>query len=220
MSKYNINRIAKLFDKIVSKKSDGSGRLEKMNINIKQIVSRISFELLELNSKDILLDVGTGTGDVAISSAHICQKVIGIDISRKSLKIAETKAKQHNFNNLIFAYGSFEKPDAVLNLKTYDITKILAVYSLHHLPDKLKKRSLANLVGLLNRPGRMVIGDIMFFDDPEKYKEIFDDIGYDGGQTDFPSRVEYLTECLHNLKAKTQVVQIHPLVGIIVADFE
>jgi len=65
----------------------------------------------------------------------------------------------------------------------------------------------------------MVIADLMFFDDPNKYRRQFDEVGYDGGDTDFPSRVEYLTECLEQFGAKVQVARIHPLVGVIVANW-
>ena len=65
----------------------------------------------------------------------------------------------------------------------------------------------------------MVIADLMFFDDPNKYRRQFDEVGYDGGDTDFPSRVEHLTECLKQLEAKVQITQIHPLVGVLTADW-
>ncbi len=59
----------------------------------------------------------------------------------------------------------------------------------------------------------------MFFDEPNKHLEKFDEVYYDGGDTDFPSRVEYLTECLKQIGGKTRIEQIHPLVGVIIADF-
>ena len=65
----------------------------------------------------------------------------------------------------------------------------------------------------------MVIADIMFFDDPHKHRGQFDKVHYDGGDTDFPSQVEYLTQRLSDLEAKVRVEKIHPLVGVIVADW-
>ncbi|MGY4686458.1 class I SAM-dependent methyltransferase [Petrotoga sp. DB-2] len=187
--------------------------------SIPQIAGRLAFEQLKLTGEDVLLDVGTGTGDKAIAAAHICRQVIGIDISRKSLEQARIKAEKEKLNNVIFAYGAFEEPCAEFNLALYGITKILAVYSLHHLPDQLKKESLITLSNFLFRPGRMVIGDIMFFDEPNKHLEKFNEVYYDGGDTDFPSRVEYLTECLKQIGGKTRIEQIHPLVGVIISDF-
>ncbi len=101
----------------------------------------------------------------------------------------------------------------------HNITKILAVYSRHHLPDPIKKQSLLELTGLLHRPGRIVIGDIMFFDGPDRHRDRFDEAGYDAGDTDFPSRMQYLRYCLEQTGARVQVDQIHPIVGVIVADF-
>lgn len=186
---------------------------------VPQLVGRIAFEKLELRHEDVLLDVGTGTGDQAIAAARICRQVIGIDVSKKSLERARIKAERERLDNVVFVYGGFEDPCAELDLGSYGITRILAVYSLHHLPDQLKRRSLTALADLLRRPGRMVIGDVMFFDDPNKHREEFDEIGYDAGDTDFPSRVEYLTDFLEQIGAEVHVQQVHPLAGVAIVDF-
>lgn len=219
MSKYNKKRIARLFDNMADTKGKAVEQIAGSSESIPQIAGRLAFEQLKLTGEDVLLDVGTGTGDKAIAAAHICRQVIGIDISRKSLEQARIKAEKEKLNNVIFAYGAFEEPCAEFNLALYGITKILAVYSLHHLPDQLKKESLITLSNFLFRPGRMVIGDIMFFDEPNKHFEKFNEVYYDGGDTDFPSRVEYLTECLKQIGGKTRIEQIHPLVGVIISDF-
>jgi len=219
MSKYDKKRLARLFDHMTDKKSTTGEQISGSGETIPQKAGRVSFEKLELLGEDVLLDVGTGTGDKAIAAAHICRQVIGIDISRKSLEQARIKAELENLNNVIFAYGAFEEPCTELNLALYGITKILAVYSLHHLPDQLKKESLITLSNFLYRPGRIVIGDIMFFENPNKHSEKFNEVCYDAGDTDFPSRVEYLTECLEQIGGKTRIEQIHPLVGVIISDF-
>ena len=219
MSKYNKEYVAQLFDSIATAKGLTGGRVVKPGHNIPQIAGQIAFERLRLKAKDVLLDVGTGTGEKAVRAARICRQVVGIDISKKSLEMARKRTSREGLNNAIFAYGSFENPCAELNLSSQDITKILAVYSLHHLPDLLKRKSLRTLANLLRRPGLMVIADLMFFDDPDKYHRQFDEVGYDGGDTDFPSRVEYLTRCLANLGANVDVEKIHSLVAVIVADW-
>jgi len=214
MPEYNRDRLAKLFDQrtSASREADQIGEIPR-------IIGQIAYEQLKLSSKDVLLDVGTGTGDMAIAAAYICQKAIGIDISKKSLQLARQKAKRMKLRNVDFAYGAFEHPCAELDLASCGVTKILAVYSFHHLPDLLKAKSLHKLAGLLHRPGRMVIGDLMFFEDPERYRERFDEVHYDEGDTDFPSTVKYLTGCLERLGAEVKVERIHPLAGIITADF-
>jgi len=213
MSKYNKNKIVKLFDDKFKEE------LNYKEASIKQTITQIAIEQLNLDSEDILLDVGTGTGDNAINSAKFCKQVIGIDISKKSLEKAKEKAKNGNINNVIFAYGAFEEPCTEMDLTKYNINKILAIYSLHHLPDKLKKKSLITLSKLLTKPGRIIIGDIMFFENPEDHRDKFDEVYYDDEETDFPSNVEYLTKCLENVGAEVQLVKVHPLAGVIIAVF-
>ncbi|MBA7699384.1 2-methoxy-6-polyprenyl-1,4-benzoquinol methylase [subsurface metagenome] len=213
MSRYSQERMVQIFDDVAEKKAKTPNEI------IPQITGQIAFERLGLEANDVLLDIGTGTGDKAIRATHICYQVVGIDISRKSLEIAFKKALEEKLDNLVFAYGSFEEPCRELDLAQYKISKILAVYSLHHLPDQLKKKALGTLTELLHRPGRIVIGDLMFFEDPDKYHHQFDEVGYDDGDTDFPSGVEYLRNCLSDLDAKVRVEKIHPLVGVIVADW-
>ena len=219
MSEYDRERIARLFDNRTDAKSITHESTAGLGKSIPQLAGEVAVQKLELSREDVLLDVGTGTGDKAIAAARVCQQVIGIDVSRKSLERARTRAERQSLDNVVFAYGGFEEPCAELNLAPYGITKILAVYSLHHLPDELKKQSLITVANLLHRPGRMVIGDIMFFEDPNEHREEFDEIYYDAGDTDFPSHVEYLTDCLEQMGARVHVEQLHPLVGVIVADF-
>jgi ubiquinone/menaquinone biosynthesis C-methylase UbiE len=221
MSKQGYDRelVARLFDDVAEAKSNTGEQATRFGRSIPQLAGQVAFASLELGHDDVLLDVGTGTGDKAIAAAQICRQVIGIDISRKSLEQARIKAEGKGLRNAVFAYGGFEDPCAELDLSPCGITKILAVYSLHHLPDPLKAQSLTILASVLHRPGRMVIGDIMFFDDPDRHLEEFAEVAYDGGDTDFPARAEWLKDCLEEMGAKVCIEEIHPLIGIVRADF-
>ncbi|MFP3898704.1 MAG: class I SAM-dependent methyltransferase [Dehalococcoidia bacterium] len=216
---YDRERVARVFDDIARAKSDTGGQATRLGKDIPQIAGQTAFGKLELTREDVLLDVGTGTGDKAIAAARICRRAIGIDVSNRSLERARVKVGREGLDNVTLAYGAFEDPCAELDLASRGITKILALYSLHHLPDQLKKESLTALARLLRRPGRMVIGDIMFFEDPEQHSEEFDLVGYDAGDTDFPCPVECLTAWLEEMGAAVHAEQIHPLVGVVMAEF-
>ena len=56
----------------------------------------------ELKQDDIVLDVATGTGLIAFEAAGIAEKVYGIDISPKMLKVAKRKMKEHSADNIEF----------------------------------------------------------------------------------------------------------------------
>jgi SAM-dependent methyltransferase len=217
-SQYDRDRVARLFDEPGDAEGCRRRTLVSVEGSIPHEAARTAFERLELCSDDVLLDVGTGEGRLAVAAARVCRQVIGIDISKKSLERARARAREGGFDNVVFAYGAFEDLSAELRLQSFPINKILAVYSLHHLPDPLKRSSLEELAGLLCHPGRIVIGDLMFFRDPEAHRGEFDDVGFDGGETDFPAYAEYLIRCLRELGAEVSATQVHPLVGVLVGN--
>ena len=55
---------------------------------------RAAINLLEIRAGDAVLDIATGTGDMAISAAHGGGNVIGIDLSREMLLRALGKAEE------------------------------------------------------------------------------------------------------------------------------
>ena len=213
MQEYDRNSVAKMFDE---KNYNSPARASDP---IHDRVSQLSIDSLELSSSDILLDIGTGNGNNAIKAAKYCSRVIGMDISQISLETARARASELALKNITFAMGSFENPSEELDITSQGITKILATYSLHHLPDKMKPAAMKNLAEILQNQGRLVLGDLMFFENPINHTADFDKAGYDGGETDFPAPVELLIDNLEKLGAKCQIEKVHPLVGVIIADF-
>ena len=55
-----------------------------------------------IKPNDVLLEIGTGTGDISFLIADKCKKVIGTDISPKMIEIANIKISNKNFKNLSF----------------------------------------------------------------------------------------------------------------------
>ena len=213
MQEYDKDNVAKMFDE---KNYDRAARASDP---IHDRISQLSFEKLKLSPTDVLLDIGTGNGNNAIGASKYCSHVIGLDISKKSLETARERVSELEIDNITFEIGSFENPSESIDLAKYDITKILATYSLHHLPDSMKKTALKNMADIFKSHGKLVMGGLMFFDDPKNYIAEFDKAGYDGGETDFPATVEFLLKHLESLGARCQVEKLHPLAGIIIADF-
>ncbi len=213
MQEYDKNSVAKMFDE------KNYNREARVSDAIHDRINQLSFEKLKLSPTDILLDIGTGNGNNAISAAKYCSHVIGLDISKKSLETARERVSELELENITFAIGSFENPSEEMDIKSQGITKILVTYSLHHLPDTMKPAALKNLAGIFKGKGRLVLGDLMLFENPKAHIAEFNKVGYDGGESDFPATVEFLLKHLEALGAKCQVEKFHPLAGIIIADF-
>ncbi|OQX97969.1 MAG: bifunctional demethylmenaquinone methyltransferase/2-methoxy-6-polyprenyl-1,4-benzoquinol methylase [Bacteroidetes bacterium 4572_128] len=101
-------QVAFMFDNI-SSKYDFLNHL--FSFGIDKIWRNKLINLLRKNNHKIVLDLATGTGDLAIKISKLkVKKIIGIDISKGMLNFAEKKIKNKNLENIIsFELGDAEK---------------------------------------------------------------------------------------------------------------
>ncbi|HDP76662.1 MAG TPA: class I SAM-dependent methyltransferase [Mesotoga infera] len=184
------------------------------------MVGALALDYLELGLEDTLLDIGTGRGRWAVAASPYCKKVIGIDISRRMLEDARINVASSGVENVEFFRGSFEDPCEETDVFRRNVNKVVAIYSLHHLTDPMKKQAVSGLSKMLVRPGRIVIGDIMWFDDPGKHRDAWDEVYFDDSETDHPASISFMREVFEACGAsEIEILQVHPLVGLICATF-
>jgi demethylmenaquinone methyltransferase / 2-methoxy-6-polyprenyl-1,4-benzoquinol methylase len=82
-----------------------------LSLNIDRYWRRKAIQYLKRTSPESILDIATGTGDLAIASLRIHpKKVVGIDISEKMLVIGKEKASKNlNGNKIEFVLAQAEK---------------------------------------------------------------------------------------------------------------
>jgi len=66
-----------------------------LSFSIDKSWRRAAVKALEINAGDTILDIATGTGDLALIAARRGGRVIGIDLSRQMLSRAFFKARKH-----------------------------------------------------------------------------------------------------------------------------
>jgi ubiquinone/menaquinone biosynthesis C-methylase UbiE len=104
-----------------------------------------------------VLDVGCGTGTLAIEVAHRAGHaghVAGIDPSTQQIARARSKAARRNVP-IEFQIGVIEHlhfPD-----QSFDV--VLSTLMMHHLPASLKRQGLAEIARVLKPEGRLIIAD-------------------------------------------------------------
>lgn len=175
---------------------------------------------LDLRSDDVLLDVGCGAGKISLHVAKHCTQVIGIDVGKLAIARALQCRDKLRIENTIFNFGSLEEPCSHIDLNEHNISKILILRTLHHQPDDMKHTSLHGLLKLLKRPGKLVIGDMIFFEPPEQHRDKWDEIHYDGDLTDHPATPQFLADCLREGGAQITIDRLHPLMGVVTAKLE
>lgn len=119
---------------------------------------------LGLDASATLVDLGAGTGLLALAAAGTCRRVIAVDVSLPMIERMEHRATELGLTNLECVHGGF---------LTYEHRGSLAelVYSrnaLHHLPDFWKGIALARVASILRSGGVYVLRDLVYsFDPPE-----------------------------------------------------
>lgn len=101
-------QVAKMFDTI-SNEYDGLNRVISFGIDVKWRKKVV--EIIGATNPDSILDIATGTGDLAINLTKTkASKIIGLDISEGMLNVGRKKIKKLNLTNTIeMVLGDSEK---------------------------------------------------------------------------------------------------------------
>ena len=118
------------------------------------ISNNLTINNIDLGSKDIVLDIGCGSGKAARLAAKICTngKVIGIDPSAAMIRLSNNNT-DGKLINLKFKKGCAEK----IPVANKSFTKVIAINSLHHWQDY--KKGLIEVVRILCPGGSFFISN-------------------------------------------------------------
>jgi len=111
-----------------------------------------------LNPRDRVVDVGAGTGLLALGIAPAVREVHAVDISPAMTSYLGRQAAQLGLDNVEPVTATaidLPLPDA-------SATVVVSNYVYHHLSDSDKQDGIAEAFRVLRPGGRIVIGDMMF----------------------------------------------------------
>jgi ubiquinone/menaquinone biosynthesis C-methylase UbiE len=115
-------------------------------------------ERAQIKPGDRVLDVGCGTGDLAMAAKALAGpagEVHGIDASPKMIAVARGKAAKAG-TGVAFQVGLIE--DISFPDDHFDV--VLNTLMMHHLPDDLKRTGLAEISRVTKPGGRILIVDM------------------------------------------------------------
>ncbi len=104
---------------------------------------------------DMILDICTGTASNAISIANRKKdtRIIGIDISKEMLQIAEKKIKKQGLNNIKL----FKMNATQTSFKDNTFNVIVISLVLHELPEELANNMLLEAKRILKPDGKLLV---------------------------------------------------------------
>ncbi|MGH3262485.1 MAG: class I SAM-dependent methyltransferase [Trebonia sp.] len=107
---------------------------------------------------DVCVDLGAGTGFVALALAPLVESVLAVDISSAMAQSLAAHARQAGLDNVATEVANL--PD--LRLPAASIDLVVSSYALHHLRDEEKRALVAAAARWLRPGGRIVVADMMF----------------------------------------------------------
>ena len=159
-------------------------------------------------SDDTVLDLGTGTGAIALALADDAGRVIGRDISEGMLNQAREKAREQGIENVEFGEGRFREPNVPADV---DIDIVTSNFAMHHLSDEEKREAIEVIAAL--EPRRFVLGDVMLFVEADPSAPFY------SPEVDDPATVGVLADAFTDAGfALTAVERVHDQVGVLVGE--
>ncbi|MFS0780192.1 class I SAM-dependent methyltransferase [Bacillus sp. 1P06AnD] len=119
------------------------------------ILDMICNEVMQKKNSSVL-DIGFGTGILSSKLYENGHRIDGIDFSTDMIAIAQPKMPKANLLEWDILNGM---PEAFYG-NTYDY--IISTYTLHHFTDEKKVSIINTLLSMLNKNGKICIGDISF----------------------------------------------------------
>jgi ubiquinone/menaquinone biosynthesis C-methylase UbiE len=115
-------------------------------------------ELAEPRPDDRVVDLGAGTGLLALALAPRVQELVAVDISERMLDRLDDTAAVDGVDNVELLVADLRR----LPLEDECATLVVSNYAFHHLDDPGKELALAEARRILRPGGRLVICDMMF----------------------------------------------------------
>jgi 2-polyprenyl-3-methyl-5-hydroxy-6-metoxy-1,4-benzoquinol methylase len=100
-----------------------------------------------------VVDVGCGTGRLSFKLAEHCNKVVGIDLSSKNIKVANSRLRKTDYKNLYFVHGdgSNFNEDSIFDFAVIS-------YVIHEMPESERSRLLTQIKA---RVKKIIISDYL-----------------------------------------------------------
>lgn len=147
---WNFDDWAERYDEVVASGSQIYVRYDE--------VLDIVVEIVDISPGNMVLDIGTGTGNLALRCLARGAEVVGLDPSKRMLAKAREKVGDDPraiFHQVDEPFLHIPYPDA-----TFDA--VVSTYAFHHIPHRLKPDSVHEMIRVLKPGGVWALGDLVF----------------------------------------------------------
>jgi ubiquinone/menaquinone biosynthesis C-methylase UbiE len=126
---------------------------------------------LGLDGGSTLVDLGCGTGLLAMAAATVCRRVVAVDVSAPMLHVLAIRLRERGITNVERVRAGFltyEHSGAPADF-------VCSRHALHHLPDFWKAIALPRVAAILRPGGVFWMRDLMYSCDPVETGRVIED---------------------------------------------
>jgi putative AdoMet-dependent methyltransferase len=105
-----------------------------------------------------VLDIGTGTGNLALRCLARGAVVVGLDPSKRML----AKVREKVGSNLRAEFHQVDEPFLHVPYPDASFDAVVSTYAFHHIPHRLKHDSAHEMIRVLKPGGVWALGDLVF----------------------------------------------------------
>ena len=177
----NENAVAKHYDILINEGNDPVHDPEPLKAYMDKWDGQVFIDKMQLSKDKTVLEIGVGTGRLAVRTVPLCKEFYGIDISSKTIKGAEKNLEQYRNVNLVcddFMTHNFNV--------SFDV--VYSSLAFMHIKDKQ---------GAINKVRQLLKNGGLFVLSTDKNQDKFIDIGSNKIEV-YPDVAEDIIECINN----------------------
>jgi ubiquinone/menaquinone biosynthesis C-methylase UbiE len=118
---------------------------------------------LGLSGDSVVVDLGAGTGQFALAVAHVCARVVAVEVSPVMLRTLRRQADEKEAANVEIVEAGF----LTYEHRGRPADFVYSRYALHHLPDFWKALALDRIRRLLRPGGVFRLWDVVYSFEPD-----------------------------------------------------
>lgn len=198
---WSFDKWAGRYDKIITEDKNTFARYD-------EVLDRVK-EVCKLSKNKRVLDIGTGTGNLALQCLSKGADVIGIDPSEPMLAKARKKVKRKSR----IEFQQVDDPFLVNPYPDNYFDAVVSTYAFHHVPHRLKPRCIKEIIRVLKPGGVWALGDLVF-ESKEKEKQAlkkFDWLDED----EYFERIDELQKVFKKMGMKLNSEQFTPVTWVL-----
>lgn len=165
-------------------------------------------ELANLAPGQRVLDIGTGTGNLALRCLAYGVEVIGLDPSELMLRKAQEKVG----SNPRVAFHQVSAPFLCIPYPESTFDAVVSTYAYHHIPHRQRAASVREMVRVLKPGGRWVLGDLVFENEEAESCALQE---YHWLEEEYFARIDELRDAFAEMEMELKARQFTPVAWVL-----